>query len=102
MSSFSERHLAGFCNGFRCAVIPNAAIRMLSFLLCHQPNLCPWRKRLPERVGSDHYFVNVIALGALKRAEIEAHARRHDAREHHVSMAPWAGGALDLSVDVVG
>jgi hypothetical protein len=74
---------------------------MLSFLLCHQPNLCPWRKRLPERVGSDHYFVNVIALGALKLAEIETHARRRDAREHHVSMAPRASGALDLSVDVV-
>jgi hypothetical protein len=46
--------------------------------------------------------VNVIAFGAFERAEIETHARRHDAREHHVSMAPWAGGALDLSVDVVG
>jgi hypothetical protein len=43
--------------------------------MLREPNLCPRRKRLPER--SDHYFVNVIALGALKRAEIETHARGH-------------------------
>jgi hypothetical protein len=75
---------------------------MLSVLLHDQPTLCPWRKRLPERLGSDHYLVNVIAFGALERAEIETHARRRDAREHHVSMAPGAGRALDLNVDVVG
>jgi hypothetical protein len=102
-SPFSVRHLAGVRYNLCCAVIPNAAIRrMLSVLLHDQSTLCPWRKRLSECFGSDRYFVNVIALGAFEHAEIETRARRHDAREHHVSMAPWAGGALDLNVDVVG
>jgi hypothetical protein len=46
--------------------------------------------------------VKVIALGALKRAEVETHAHGHDASEHHMSMALWTGGALDMNVDVVG
>jgi len=46
--------------------------------------------------------MNVVAFGALKDVEVETQACRHDTSEHHVSLAPWAGGALDLNVDVVG
>jgi hypothetical protein len=46
--------------------------------------------------------VNVVALRALKRAEVETHACRHDAGKHHVGMALWASRAMDLSVDVIG
>lgn len=45
--------------------------------------------------------MNVFALRALKRADIETHTRRHDPSEHHVSVAPWAGRAMDVKVDVV-
>ena len=38
---------------------------------------------------------------ALKRADIETHACKHDANEHHVSAALWASGAMDVEVDVV-
>jgi hypothetical protein len=46
--------------------------------------------------------MNVVALRALKRAQVETHALRHDASEHHVSMALWTGGALDVDVDAFG
>src|ERR1700694_4671881 len=53
-----------------------------------------------ECIGLNHQLVNVVALGALKRAEIETHTYRPDASEHHVSLALWAGGTIDLQVDV--
>jgi hypothetical protein len=31
----------------------------------------------------------------------KTHTRRHDASEHHVSVALWASRAMDLEVDVV-
>lgn len=46
--------------------------------------------------------MNVVALKALKRSEVETHALRRDASEHHVSMAFWTGGTLDVNVDAVG
>jgi hypothetical protein len=50
----------------------------------------------------NHHLANLVALWALKRAEVETHAYRHDASEHHVSMAAWANGAVNVNVDVVG
>jgi hypothetical protein len=41
--------------------------------------------------------VNVVALRALERAEVETHTCGHDAREHHESTALWAGWTMDLS-----
>jgi hypothetical protein len=55
-----------------------------------------------ERFGGDYRLVNVVAFGALKDPEVETYACGHDASEHHVSAAPWAGGALDSNADVVG
>lgn len=46
--------------------------------------------------------MNVIAVGALERAEVETQACWHDVSKHHVSMAFWAGTALDLNVDMAG
>jgi len=46
--------------------------------------------------------VNVIALWALKCAEIKTHTGGHDAGEHHVGIAPRAGWTLKLNVDVLG
>jgi hypothetical protein len=46
--------------------------------------------------------VNVVALGALKRAEAETQSRGHDASEHHVITALGASRAMDVSVNVVG
>jgi hypothetical protein len=46
--------------------------------------------------------VNVVALGALKHAESETHACRHDASKHHVTMALGASGVMDVIVDVFG
>jgi hypothetical protein len=46
--------------------------------------------------------VNVFALGTLEHAEVETHAVRHDASEHHLITASWAGGALDVYVDAFG
>jgi hypothetical protein len=60
----------------------------------------PGRKRGTECIGLDHYLVNVVALGALKRAEVETYACGHDASEHHVSMALGASRAMDASGDV--
>jgi hypothetical protein len=44
----------------------------------------------------------MIAPGALKRAEVEPHACGHDASEHHVGVALWAGGAMGINVDGIG
>jgi hypothetical protein len=46
--------------------------------------------------------VNVVALRALKGAEVKANACRDNAGEHHASMASRAGRALDLNTDMVG
>jgi hypothetical protein len=46
--------------------------------------------------------MSVVALGTFKGAEVKTHACRHDASEHHVSLALWAGGAMDESADVFG
>jgi hypothetical protein len=42
--------------------------------------------------------VNVLALRAFERAEVETHACRHDAREHRESAALWTSWMMDLSV----
>ena len=63
-------------------------------------NLCRWWKRATERASGDHHLVNVIALRALKRAEVETRACGRDASEHHVSMADRAIGAIDLNVEM--
>jgi hypothetical protein len=62
----------------------------------------PRRKRSSVRLGSDDDFVNMIALGTFERADVETYACRRDSGEHHVSMAPRAGGALDSNVDAIG
>jgi hypothetical protein len=46
--------------------------------------------------------MNVVARWALKDAEIEPHACRHDASEHHMSIALSADRAMDVNVDVFG
>jgi|HubBroStandDraft_6_1064221.scaffolds.fasta_scaffold759321_1 hypothetical protein len=92
----SGRHLAGFRNKFRRSVIPNAAVGSVSFNLFHGHDLNP------ECLVGDHHLVNEFAFGAFKRAEVETRACRHDASEHHVSLALWANRALDLNVDMVG
>lgn len=61
-------------------------------------HLYEWRERLSERLGGNHYFVNVVANSAFKHAEVETHTCRHDASEPHVTMAFWAGRALDPDV----
>jgi hypothetical protein len=55
-----------------------------------------------ECAGLNDHLVNVFALRTLEHAEVETHAVRHDASEHHLSMASWAGGALDVHVDAFG
>jgi hypothetical protein len=45
--------------------------------------------------------VNMLALRALKGVEVESNSCGHDTKEHHASMAPWAGMALDLNTDIV-
>jgi hypothetical protein len=55
-----------------------------------------------ECAGLDYHLLNVFALGTLEHAEVETHAMRHDAREHHMSTASWADGALDVNVDAFG
>ena len=59
-----------------------------------KPHLYRRDKRLFERFGDDYHLVNVVARGALKDPEVETHACGHDASEHHVSVAPRAGGAF--------
>jgi hypothetical protein len=54
---------------------------------------------LPNAIGDQH-LVNVVAFGALERAEVETCARRRDAGEHHVSVAFRAFGAMDLNVEM--
>jgi hypothetical protein len=46
--------------------------------------------------------VNVVALGALKRAEAKTRACGHDASEHHVITALGASRPMDGSVDIIG
>jgi hypothetical protein len=53
-----------------------------------------------ERLVGDHHLVNVVAFGALKPAEVETGACRRDASEHHVGVALWAFGAMDLNVEM--
>lgn len=67
-----------------------------------QVQLCSRSSQLPEGFRGDHNLVNMIARRALKRTEVEAHARRHDASQHHVSTACRASRTLEVSVDVVG
>ena len=45
--------------------------------------------------------MNVGALRAFERAEVEAHASRHDAREHRDSAALWASWTMDAGAYVV-
>jgi hypothetical protein len=63
--------------------------------------LCRWREGLPECIGLNHDLVNVVAPGALERADIETHTCGHDASKHHVSTTLWASRAMDVKVDVV-
>jgi hypothetical protein len=63
--------------------------------------LCQWRKRSPECFGGDHDFVDVVALWAFKRAEVEAYSCGHDAREHHDTTALWASWTMDVSVYII-
>ena len=58
-------------------------------------------KSYTECISLNHHLVNVVALRALKRAEVETHTCGHDASEQHASMALWASGAMDLDVDIV-
>jgi hypothetical protein len=44
----------------------------------------------------------VGAPWAFERAEVETHASRRDAREHHEGLALWASWAMDAGVYVVG
>jgi hypothetical protein len=46
--------------------------------------------------------MSVVALRAFKCAEVEADVQGHDASEHHLSIALWAGGAMDDSADAFG
>jgi hypothetical protein len=45
--------------------------------------------------------VNVGALWAFERAEVETHASGHNAREHRESTALWASWTMDASAYVV-
>jgi hypothetical protein len=68
---------------------------------CTVITLCRWREGLPECIGLNHHLVNVVALRALKRADIETHTCRRDASEHHVSAALWASRTMEVKVDIV-
>jgi hypothetical protein len=46
--------------------------------------------------------MRVVAFRTLKGAEAKPHACRHDASDHHVSLALWAGRAVLVNVDVFG
>jgi hypothetical protein len=61
-------------------------------------HLCRWS---PERFSGDQDLVNVLALRALERAEVETYACRHDAREHHESTALWASWAMNVKAYIV-
>src|ERR1700722_569696 len=53
-----------------------------------------WREGLPECIRLNHHLVNIVALRALKRADIETHTYRRDANEDHVSAALCASMML--------
>jgi hypothetical protein len=55
-----------------------------------------------ECVVINDHLMSVVALRTLKGAEAEPHACRHDASDHHVSLALWAGRAVDENADVFG
>ena len=55
---------------------------------------------MSECIGLNHHLVNLVALRALKRADVETHTCRHDASEHHVSVALWASRTMEVKVDV--
>jgi hypothetical protein len=46
--------------------------------------------------------MSVVALRTLKGTEAKPHACRHNANDHHVSLALRAGWAVDESADVFG
>jgi hypothetical protein len=79
----------------------NCFIATTEGLIAQAARLCNRRKGSSERFGGDQHFLNVIAVRALKGAEVESDSCGHDASEHHASTAPWAGGALDLNADIV-
>jgi hypothetical protein len=81
------------------AVSDMATDRRASALLRYCLRL--WREGLSECIGLDHHLVNVVALRALKRADIETHTCRRDASEHHVSAALWASRTMEVKVDIV-
>jgi hypothetical protein len=56
---------------------------------------------LTECIGLNHHLFEDIAIGALKRADIETHACRHDASEYHVSTALRASRAMEVEIDLV-
>jgi hypothetical protein len=60
-----------------------------------------WREGLPECIRLNHHLVNIVALRALKRADIETHTCRRDANEDHVSAALWASRTMEVEVDIV-
>jgi hypothetical protein len=60
-----------------------------------------WREGLPECIGLNHHFVNVVALRALKRADVETHTCRRNVSEHHVSAALWASRTVVVKVGIV-
>ena len=69
--------------------------------IMHSHCLRPRREGLPECIGLNHHLVNVVALRALKRADIETQTRRRDASERHVSAALWASRTMEVKVDIV-
>jgi hypothetical protein len=58
--------------------------------------------RLAKRFGGNQNDVRVIARGALECAKLKPHAGGRDSGQHHVSIAFWAAGTLQLNVDVLG
>jgi hypothetical protein len=71
------------------------------YCILHSHCLRLWREGLPECIGLNHHLVNVVALRALKRADIETHTCRRDASERHVSAALWASRTMEVKVDIV-
>jgi hypothetical protein len=82
----------------RRSIIQNAVSGGWSRVFCSttDPNL--WST---ECIGLYNHITNVIAVGALERAEVETYACWHDVSEHHVSMAFWTSWTMDLSAYVV-
>jgi hypothetical protein len=50
----------------------------------------------------NHHLVSVGAPRAFEPAEVETHASRRDAREHHERMTLWASWTMDVGVYIVG